>query len=147
MAGTTQLSTLTSKQKALFKKIDEDILNAIQEDGRSFSDFGKAADLWKNIPHVHFLGLTIHFFSRKFKYYSALIAFKKFKGRHLNIRIKRFILKILEKLGIANKIVAITTDNGSDIKKATTEGFGTRISCATHNLNLIAHSVVSFKKA
>ena len=134
MAGTTQLSTLTPEQKALFKKIDEDILNAIQEDGRSFSDFGKAGmkkvlkhvdekyspqdrrtvakkfkrdykwfrkllkknlkyikhfalttDFWKNIPHVHFLGLTIHFFSGKFKYYSALIAFKKFKGRHLNI--------------------------------------------------------------
>ena len=34
-------SNLTPDQKVLFNQLDEDILNAIQEDGRFFSDLKK----------------------------------------------------------------------------------------------------------
>ena len=134
--------TIAKKFKRDYKRFRK----MLKKNFRYIKFFALTSDFWENRPHEHFLGLTIHFFDRKFKYYSALIAFKKFKGRKFAHRIKPFILKILRKLEIENKIVAIVTDNGADIKKATITDFGERISCATHNLNLTAHTVVTFKK-
>jgi hypothetical protein len=104
------------------------------------------SDLWKNKPLEHFIVLTAHFFDKKFNLQSLNIDFEKFNGRHFGKNIKSYLLRQLNKFGILDKIVAITTDNGADIKKATTNGFGTRISCFAHNMSLTAKSVISFKK-
>ena len=104
------------------------------------------SDLWKNKPLEHFIVLTAHFFDKKFNLHSMIIDFEKFNGRHFGKAIKAYLIKQLKKLDIEKKIVAITTDNGSDIKNATTNGFGTRFSCHAHNMSLTAKSVISFKK-
>jgi len=104
------------------------------------------SDLWKNKPLEHFVTLTAHFFDKNFDLHSMVIDFEKFPGRHFGKAIKSHLIKQLNKLNILNKIVGITTDNGSDIKNATINGFGTRFSCFAHNLSLTAKSVISFKK-
>ena len=120
-----------SKLKKIFSKIDHIALTS---------------DLWKNKPLEHFVTLTAHFFDKKYDLQSLVIDFEKFPGRHFGKAIKFHLIRQLNKLGILNKIVGITTDNGSDIKNATSNGFGTRFSCFAHNLSLAAKSVISFNK-
>lgn len=94
-------------------------------------------DLWVNSRRSHFLAITAHYYDEQMRYSSIVISFRRFQGRHLAVRLKAFIAREIEKLNIMNRIVSITSDNGSDIKAATsTYRFGTRYSCAAHNLNL-----------
>ncbi|CAF4579472.1 unnamed protein product, partial [Rotaria magnacalcarata] len=66
---------------------------------------------------------------------------------HSAIRLRRFISNELEKLKIKNKICAITTDNGPDIRAAaSTADFGIRLSCVAHDLNLTIKSALWLHK-
>ena len=71
-------------------------------------------DLWKNKGLEHFIVLTAHFFDQQFNYVSIVASFEKFIGRHFANRIKPFLLKEIKNLGLKDKIIAITTDNGAD---------------------------------
>lgn len=102
------------------------------------------SDLWQNRNGTHFLTLTAHFFDLNLEYVSLIISFKRFTGRKLSDKLERFITKELDKLNISDKIVSITTDNGADVKKATSVHFGTRISCFAHNLNLTVKNSLKF---
>ncbi|CAF3159172.1 unnamed protein product, partial [Rotaria sp. Silwood2] len=56
-------------------------------------------------------------------------------------KIKKYILYELKQLEIENKICAIVSDNGRDIKKATNDiKPGLRISCIAHNINLVVQN-------
>ena len=75
------------------------------------------------------------------KHSSIVISFRRFRGRHLTYRLNSFIIKEIQKLNIQTKIVAVTSDSGSDIKAATsTNQLGTWYSCDAHNINLIVSS-------
>ena len=51
------------------------------------------------------------------------------------------MLRVLKQFDLVGKITATTTDNGSDIKKATgiLQIFGVRFHCLAHGLNLVVH--------
>ena len=132
----------SKKLKSTFK----DQRDRLKKIFKHINHIALTSDLWKNKPLEHFITLTAHFFDKQYNLHSINIDFDKFPGRHFGRAIKSHLIKQLNKLGILNKIVAITTDNGADIKKATIEGFGTRFSCFAHNLSLAAKSVISFKK-
>jgi hypothetical protein len=92
-------------------------------------------DLWLNSRRHYYLVITAHYFVNC-KSESTVISFRRFSGRHLSSRLKSFIMNGLKKLNIETKIISITTDNGSDIKAATTSyEFGTHYSCDAHNIN------------
>ena len=95
-------------------------------------------DLWRNKNGYYFLVLTAHFFDKNMNYRSVIVSFRKFSTVHSSDKIKKFIIKELEKLNIKQKIVAITTDNEAAVKKATTSLTNRceRFSCMAHNLNL-----------
>lgn len=101
-------------------------------------------DMWKNKGLMHFMAITGHYLDENFEYVSLVLGFRKFLGRHLSSRLKRFISHELEKCKINQKIVAATTDNGADIKKACSSLF-TRLSCLCHDLNLVVKSILNFK--
>lgn len=95
-------------------------------------------DLWKSGRRMHFLCITAHCFTDDFECVPLIIGFRRFSGRHLGSRIRLYIEHELDSLGVDRKcIVAITTDNGSDVKLATGFGFGQRMSCLAHNIHLI----------
>ncbi|CAF1536778.1 unnamed protein product, partial [Rotaria magnacalcarata] len=80
----------------------------------AISDMALSVDMWQSNRRLHFLGY----------------------------RLGRFIRKEIDKLGIRSKICAITSDNGSDIRSATTHllKFGIKVSCILHNFNLIVQN-------
>ncbi|CAM4850100.1 unnamed protein product [Rotaria magnacalcarata] len=94
-------------------------------------------DLWtKN--RTSFICLTGHAFNKVYESTPLVLGFRQFSGPHLSKSIKKYILYELKQLNIENKICAIVSDNGSDIKKAISEiKPGQRISCIAHNINLV----------
>ncbi|CAF1314434.1 unnamed protein product [Didymodactylos carnosus] len=102
------------------------------------SDIALTSDVWKNNARTHFICLTAHYYDENYKYVSRIIGFRRLRGQHLAIRLRRFIRYEIEKLQITSKIRSITTDKGSDINcAANTLEFGTKTSCLAHNLNLV----------
>jgi hypothetical protein len=66
------------------------------------------------------------------------------KGSHISINIKSHLNYDINFYGIQNQIMSITTDNASDMKKATENGFGTCFGCFAHILNLVLKNGLSF---
>ena len=96
-------------------------------------------DLWKNSRQIHFISLTAHTFTRKYEHVPIVLGCRRIIGQHLSVTIQRYIQYELNRIGIQQyQIVGITTDNGSNIKQATsTLKFGQPIRCMAHNLNLV----------
>jgi hypothetical protein len=68
-----------------------------------------------------------------------VLIFRKFRQRHNGPNIKQFILNDLDKLGILNKVVGITSDNENADKSATqnlNDSKIVRVSCQCHDINL-----------
>ncbi|CAF1290950.1 unnamed protein product [Didymodactylos carnosus] len=101
------------------------------------NDIALTSDIWKNSRRTYFICLTAHYYNSSFQYISLVIGFRRLQGRKISTRLYEYIRYELEQLRIRSKIRSITTDNGSDIKAATSNTeFGIRISCLAHNLNL-----------
>lgn len=96
-------------------------------------------DMWKNSRQIHYISLTAHVFNHKFEAIPIILSCRRVIGKHLSTCIKRYIKYELNRLGIQpGQVISITTDNGSNIKKATaTFEFGQPIRCAAHNMNLV----------
>jgi hypothetical protein len=117
--------------------------NKLKDKLKKANHISLTTDVWKSKHLTYFIVLTAHFFDDNFKYHSLKIAFKKMNGRHLSSHLASVIQQELKALEI-NNVISITTDNASDIVKATSNGFGNRISCLCHNLNLIVKSLINF---
>ncbi|CAF3996868.1 unnamed protein product [Rotaria sordida] len=122
----TSYSLYTKKLRALMPKLDFISLTS---------------DLWKSSNQVHFISLTAHTFTHHYEHVSIVLGFRRIIGPHSSTLIENYIQYELDRLGIQpHQIVSITTDNGSNIKKAAaTLRFGNPISCMAHNLNLVVH--------
>ncbi|CAF3697558.1 unnamed protein product [Rotaria sp. Silwood1] len=115
-------SSYTTKLRSVLSKVDF---------------FALTCDLWRSSKRVHYISLTGHVFTNKYKTVSIVLGCHRVIGRHLSTTIERYIEFELKRLNIKQEqLVSITTDNGSDMKKATsTLKFGNHISCIAHNLN------------
>lgn len=83
------------------------------------------------------MGLTGHYLDDHHQSKTFMLAFRRFLGSHAKERLHRFILNEFKKLNIESKIRSITTDNGPDIRAATSNmDVGSRLSCVVHLLNL-----------
>ena len=89
-----------------------------------------------NSRRNHSIVITAHYLDEHHQHLSDIISFRCFHDRHLSSRLKPFILNEIRKLNIQSKIVSITTNNGSDIRAATSGyEFDVRFSCDAHNIN------------
>ncbi len=118
-------------------KMYQERRSSLKEKFKKIPFVSLTTDLWMNSRRHHFLVLTAHYHDEHYQQFSDVISFRCFRGRHLSVRLKWFILNEIRKLGIESKIFSITTDNGSDIKSATSSPyeFGIRFSCDAHNIN------------
>ncbi|UJR07041.1 hypothetical protein I4U23_011329 [Adineta vaga] len=65
------------------------------------------------------------------------------RGRHLAVRLAKFIKHELLDLNIQNKVRSITTDNAPNIVSAVFKlGIGEHYSCMAHNLHLMVKSIL-----
>ena len=119
----------------------------LRETFKKIEHIALTTEIWMNSRRTHFLFITAHYYDDQMRYSSKVISFRRFHGRHLAVRLKAFITREIEKLNIMTRIVSITSDNGSDIKAATSSyRFGTRYSCTAHNLNLTISTALDLWK-
>ncbi len=117
-------------------KMYQERRSALKEKFNKVPFISLTTDIWLNSRRHHFLVITAHYHDEHYQQFSEIISFRCFRGRHLSARLRQFILNELKKLDIQGKIFSITTDNGSDIKSATSSHeFGIRFSCDAHNIN------------
>ncbi|CAF1358275.1 unnamed protein product [Adineta ricciae] len=98
-------------------------------------------DLWRSARCRHYLCITIHWLDSNFRLKGYVLSFRKFRGRHVANRIRLHMKRVLVHFNLLDKIGATTTDNGSNVKAATTQIrlFGLHLHCLAHALNLTIH--------
>ena len=122
------LSSMYKKHRATLRKILGDV-----------PWITLTADTWMNCRRRRFICLTGHFFTRSFEHVSLVLGFRRVFGRSVATTLRSYVDYEIRRLKIpAHKIISITTDGGSDIRKATTNGqFGQPVLCLAHILHLI----------
>ncbi len=117
-------------------KLYQERRSFLKEKFKTIPFISLTTDIWMNLRRHHFLVITAHYHDEHYQLFSDVISFRCFRGRHLAVRLRKFLLNEIKKLNIESKIFSITTDNGSDIKSATSsQEFGIRFSCDAHNIN------------
>ncbi|CAF3741681.1 unnamed protein product [Rotaria sp. Silwood1] len=98
-------SSYTTKLRSVLSKVDFIALTC---------------DLWRSSKRVHYISLTGHVFNTKYETVPIVLGCRRIIGRHLSTTIERYIEFELKRLNIKQEqLVSITTDNGSEMKKAT----------------------------
>ncbi|XP_070527717.1 E3 SUMO-protein ligase ZBED1-like [Cardiocondyla obscurior] len=110
------------------------------QDTASVNHIALTCDIWSDMMTARsFIGITSHFlFGINMR--TKILAMQELEDRHTSTNIKSHLTDICQKMGINNnKIVAIVTDNGSNMINASVLFFDeTRhLRCFTHTLNLI----------
>ena len=117
-------------------KMYQEKRSALKEKFKTIPFISLTTDPWMNSRRHHFLVITAHYYDENHQLFSNVISLRCFRGRHLSIRLTKFIIHEIKKLDIESKIFSITTDNDADIKCATSSSeFGIRFSCDAHNIN------------
>jgi hypothetical protein len=125
-----------------------------QQEKEKFSiQLGKAhyvaltTDAWTSRSTEGYMAVTVHFI-HEFKMHSRVISTKKIEERHPAETLKRLLLEVAEEWKIKEKVVAVVTDNASNIKKAVNDAAkelksGWRhVSCFAHTLNLVVRAAI-----
>lgn len=95
-------------------------------------------DLWTSRAKQGYISITASFISSDFKLYDILLDVKYLSYPHTAERIKDQINHLISEWNLTNKVVAIATDNGSNMVKAVRLIDGViRIPCTAHTLQLI----------
>ncbi|CAB4410475.1 unnamed protein product [Rhizophagus irregularis] len=94
-------------------------------------------DAWSLPAHLPYLGVTAHWITSDFELNEVLLSMEELPYPHDATEIQKHLIDLFYEWEIESKIIALVTDNGSNVKKACNEiGVGERIPCAAHTLQL-----------
>ena len=130
------------------------ILKQFEKKRKTIADFIKnisrkvalTVDIWSSLKFESFLGITIHFIDENWMLQHFILDVFRFKGSHTGETIANEIYNTLAEFGLETKIIAITTDNGSNmilginILKETLTNNLIHCRCVAHVLNLVVVS-------
>lgn len=95
-------------------------------------------DFWSNRNSKSFFVLTGHFISSRFELKRTVLDFSHFPEHHTADQIATTLRLKLRKLNILDRIVSMTCDGASNLKKAVSNvGVNDRVWCLGHRLHLI----------
>ncbi|CAB5349854.1 unnamed protein product [Rhizophagus irregularis] len=94
-------------------------------------------DAWSSPAYLPYLGVTAHWITSDFEPNEVLLSMEELPYPHGATEIQEHLIDLFYEWEIESKIIALVTDNGSNVKKACNEiGIGERIPCAAHTLQL-----------
>jgi len=134
--------------KRLINQEFEEKRNAIPDFLQNMtSKFSLTCDIWSSIKMESYIAITLHYIDSEWKLCHFVLDIFTITGSHTGIYIFEKISQLLSEMHLENKIIAITTDNGSNMVsgcKKLVEYFNpdnqitelTHFRCAAHVLNL-----------
>lgn len=148
----------SSDLKILFKELDPAFIMPCQETIRNmiYEAFNHALsqsktminseavsisltlDLWTSRNRQGYLGVTCSFIDSKWKLKEFTLTIEYVRYPHTAVHICETLELILEEWEIRDKVYTITTDNGSNVKKAIGDMKDVKwLGCAAHTLHLV----------
>lgn len=122
--------------------------NIISEINNFTTKVALTTDIWSsNYNNTAFLGITMHYINDDWKIKKCLLDFISIEGSHTGRLILTKLSEILQDFNISDRIISLTTDNGSNMlacgrelaNELETEFFNFEFShnrCAAHIINL-----------
>ncbi|XP_060877420.1 E3 SUMO-protein ligase ZBED1-like [Metopolophium dirhodum] len=100
-------------------------------------------DIWTSINTDSFKTMTAHFFPKEqSKLKTVVLCTKKLEHSHTGAHLDEIMTSELNSWGILDKVVAIVTDGGSNIKSAVRLMDIQHIPCTAHKLNLVVQQAL-----
>jgi hypothetical protein len=114
---TSRLDLLTPKTaqrriSAIVSVRQQELLNKLPKDVK----ISIALDCWTSPFQQAFMAVTGYFFDDNWEYREVLLGFEPLHGAHSGINLSAVVMDLLERHGITNRVLAITTDNASNNK-------------------------------
>ena len=129
---------------ALYDAVKADVAKQIMDDAQYFSI---TTDLWTSRAKQSYIAVTIHYLTTSFEMRSHLIETKEFAEAHTGETLSDVLEEILAEWNLGDdKLVVATTDNGSNITRATQLLGWTRVSCFSHTLQLSVDKVTNLPR-
>uniref|UniRef100_A0A182RLZ5 DUF659 domain-containing protein n=1 Tax=Anopheles funestus TaxID=62324 RepID=A0A182RLZ5_ANOFN len=133
------------------KSLSDSVLPAIYQDSLAIvkSKFSSAivisltADGWTNLNNTSFYTVTAHFINNDFHLASLMLECEEFTVQHTGRNIAEWFKFVLERFEISDKIVAITTDNASNMRLAASILKLPHFSGFAHSLKLVVLNAVA----
>src|SRR3954463_5484565 len=122
--------------------------NLKSEINNIISKISLTTDIWtSSYNHTAFLGITMHYINNNWKVKKCLLDFIPIEGSHIGSLILTKLIELLQEFNISNRVISLTTDNGSNMLVCGRElaneleagFFGLSFShnrCAAHIINL-----------
>ena len=104
---------------------------------KEVSYFSATADLWTSCARDPFLSFTLHHISPQWELLSNCLCTRYIVDDHTGENLKEFLLEVFAEWDLSQeRLVAITTDSGANVKLACRLLQWKRLSCFGHNLDL-----------
>lgn len=124
-----------------------EVRNKIVDELKCADYFATTTDLWSSENMVPYLGLTVHFIDRTWTLQARVLETLYFPNDHTADNIGQTLTECFANWGLsADKHVCMTTDNGSNIKKALRDLDWINLSCFGHNLHLAVNGAMNDKR-
>ena len=130
-------STMRMLPEAYNKKVEE-----IKEEISHVFHVALTSDLWTSRTTESYITITCHFLSATWQLRSLVLETLKFDLNHTAEHIADALLKVAENWDISSKVVAIVTDNASNIVAAVKITGWTHVPCFAHTLNLVVSEAI-----
>lgn len=98
-------------------------------------------DGWSNPSMDAFYSLTVHFIDKNFKMISICLECAPFYESHTGVEISSWINETLNEWNLIDKIVCITTDNGTNMIKAIQLTNYRNVRCFAHSTNIGVNNI------
>ncbi|XP_052895604.1 E3 SUMO-protein ligase ZBED1-like [Anopheles moucheti] len=94
-------------------------------------------DGWTNINNNTFYAITAHYIDKNNIFHSNFLQCSEFSIPHSERNMADWIAKVTEQFNITSKVVALVTDNASNLSSAAKELKVNHLPCFAHTLNLV----------
>ena len=78
-------------------------------------------DGWTSPFQASFLAVTAHWIDDNWEQKDVTLGFEHLKGSHTGEALMQAFIKVVERFNLQQKIISITSDNGSNVLKLTTD--------------------------
>ncbi|XP_008178587.1 zinc finger BED domain-containing protein 1-like [Acyrthosiphon pisum] len=104
------------------------------------------SDIWTSLNADSFLTVTAHVYNTNYVLKTFVLTTEKLNKNHTAQYLYETLIKIFEEWKIINKVVAIVTDSGANIKAAIKKMNGIpHIPCTAHKLNLVVTNALKIQ--